>query len=539
MLDNPSVASVAMKETDEKAGEPLATLPTRRASIEDVRLNELGYVASFQRTRSFTTILFMTLAIAAVPYGLGGPLLFGIIGGGPLSLFVGLLVVLVLDGAVALSLAELASRYPTSAGPYYWTYQLASGGSANLNSRCRAVMYSYMNGWIWLIGNWTIALSVNFGFASLIAGTIAIYIPGWTASEWQLLLIFYCICLLTFAICFLSDRFLPMVDTAAATTTLVTVIAIAIALSVTAKAGRHDAAYALGHYDGSLSGYPTGFSFFIGLLPPAYTFSAIGMITSMAEECRHSEKQVPQALMPVIPIGGVASLFFLLPICFALPPVEGILAAPYGQALPYILHTVMGTRAGAVIIMAFVFGVTLFCSISITVTASRCTFAFSLDKAVPFWSLWSSMYHRQPFAALVLVTVVEMLLGLINLGSSSAFTAFVSVGVVALALGYIIPIATSLFNGRREVSVAPWNAGPWLGPVVNVVAILWISFELVLFSMPTSLPVNKVTMNYASVVLAGFAGMGFILYYTYGRKSKFPLSPIPIDSTWHSTSYSC
>ncbi|RKK78707.1 hypothetical protein BFJ69_g5459 [Fusarium oxysporum] len=524
-----------MKETNEKADEPLATSHTRRASIEDMRLSELGYVASFQRTRSFKTILFMTLAIAAVPYGLGGPLLVGIIGGGPLSLFVGLLVVLVLDGAVALSLAELSSRYPTSAGPYYWTFQLASGGSANLNSRSRAVLYSYLNGWIWLIGNWTIALSVNFGFASLIAGTIAIYIPDWTATEWQLLLIFYCICLLTFAICFLSDRFLPMVDTAAATTTLVTVVAIAIALSVTAKAGRHDAAYALGHYDGSLSGYPTGFSFFIGLLPPAYTFSAIGMITSMAEECRHPEKEVPKALMSVIPIGGVAALFFLLPICFTLPPVEDILAAPYSQALPYIVHTVMGTRAGAVIIMTFVFGVTLFCSISITITASRCTFAFSRDKAVPFWSLWSSMYHRQPFAALVLVTVVEMLLGLINLGSSSAFTAFVSVGVVALALGYIIPITTSLFNGRREVSVAPWNAGPWLGPVANVVAILWISFELVLFSMPTSLPVTEVSMNYASVVLTGFAGLGVIFYYTYGRKSKFPLSPIPIDST----SYSC
>jgi hypothetical protein len=36
----------------------------------------------------------------------------------------------------------------------------------------------------------------------------------------------------------------------------------------------------------------------------------------------------------------------------------------------------------------------------------------------------------------LLVTVVQMLLGLINLGSSSAFTAFVSVGVQALAASY-------------------------------------------------------------------------------------------------------
>ena len=34
-------------------------------------------------------------------------------------MFVGLLVVLVLDGCVAVSLAELASQYPTSSGEYY------------------------------------------------------------------------------------------------------------------------------------------------------------------------------------------------------------------------------------------------------------------------------------------------------------------------------------------------------------------------------------------------------------------------------------
>jgi len=59
-----------------------------------------------------------------------------------------------------------------------------------------------------------------------------------------------------------------------------------------------------------------------------------------------------------------------------------------------------------------------------------------------------------PVNSLALVTVVQMLLGLINLGSSSAFTAFVSVGVQALALAYGIPIAISLFCGRKEVNKA-------------------------------------------------------------------------------------
>lgn len=99
-----------------------------------------------------------------------------------------------------------------------------------------------------------------------------------------------------------------------------------------------------------------------------------------------------------------------------------------------------------------------------------------------------------------------MLLGLINLGSTSAFTAFVSVGVQALALAYSIPIAISLFCKRSEVNRARWNIGPFFGTIVNVIALLWIGFELVLFSMPTvRVPLTAASMNYASVLLMGFA----------------------------------
>ncbi|KXJ85298.1 amino acid/polyamine transporter I [Microdochium bolleyi] len=494
---------------------PLALAGTHEtANAEDVQLHELGYTQSFSRNRSMFHVLFQSLSIAAVPYGLGGPLLSGIIGGGPLALWLGLVVIMILDGCVAVSLAELASRWPTSAGMYYWTYQIAQSRTGS-----NAQLLSYMTGWIWLIGNWTITLSVNFGFASLIAATVAIYNPDFTATAWQLLLIFYAICIMTFLICCVADSILPMVDTAAATATLITVIAIAIALSVTAMAGRHDAAYAFTHYDSSLSGWSDGFTFFIGLLPPAYTFSAIGMISSMAEEVHNPAVQMPRAIVYCIPVGGVAALIFLLPICFTLPDATDIVTlSTYGQALPYIVNTVMGTQAGAVIIMTLVLIVTFFCSVSITTGASRCTFAFARDRTMPMWRTWSATPGNRPLPALALLTVVQMLLGLINLGSTSAFTAFVSVGVIALALGYLIPISTSLLSGRTEVHKAPWNVGPVVGTAANVVAIAWIMFELVLFSMPTTLPVTPVSMNYASVVLAGFCAIGAVFYLCYARK---------------------
>jgi amino acid transporter len=118
-------------------------------SIDDIKiLDQLGYKPELSRNRSMFTLLFQSLAIAAIPYGLGGPLISAIYGGGPLALFVGWIVVLVLDECVALSLSELASKYPTSAGPYYWSFQLATKGKTAL---------SFITGWTWLVGNWTIS----------------------------------------------------------------------------------------------------------------------------------------------------------------------------------------------------------------------------------------------------------------------------------------------------------------------------------------------------------------------------------------------
>jgi len=517
---------MAVEDVEKKASIDVAEGEGRKGShavgsIEDVdTLTQLGYVPELRRNRSMMTLLFQSLAIAAIPYGEGAPLISAIYGGGPLSIFVGWIIVLILDECVAVSLGELASRYPTSAGPYYWTFQIASKGKTVL---------SFINGWTWLIGNWTITLSVNFGFASLIAGTVAMYHPDWVATDWQLLLIFYAICLATLVICTFGNRFLPMVDTICAAFTALSILVILIALSVKADVGRHSAGYALGHYDKSFSGWG-GFTFFIGLLPAAYTFSAIGMISAMAEECGDPSIKVPKAISLCVPVGGFAGLFFILPICFTLPPLEDVIAAPYGQALPYIFHVVMGTPGGGLGLTFLVLVVTLFCSISITVAASRCTWAFARDDAIPLARVWSSVNESlgTPVWALVLVTIVQMLLGLINLGSSSAFTAFVSVGVMALAVSYAMPIVVSLLNKREDVNSARWTAGPVIGLIVNCVALAWIAFEVVLFSMPTALPVTEVSMNYASVVFVGFMALSALWYVIYARKGNVDPTPLTL-----------
>lgn len=179
-----------------------------------------------------------------------------------------------------------------------------------------------------------------------------------------------------------------------------------------------------------------------------------------------------------------------------------------------------GSPGGGLALTILVFVITFFCSISITVAASRSTWAFARDKAIPAASLWAKIdeRHGTPIWALVLTTVVQLLLGLINLGSSSAFLAFVSVGVISLAVSYGIPIAISLTYRRKEVQVAHWKMPKAVGFAVNALAIAWIVFELVLFSLPTVLPVTAVSMNYAIVVFLGFMALSAVWYAIYARK---------------------
>ena len=141
---------------------------------------------------------------------------------------------------------------------------------------------------------------------------------------------------------------------------------------------------------------------------------------------------------------------------------------------------------------------------------------------MPGSKLWAKVDKRLgvPVNALILVTLIQMLLGLINIGSSSAFIAFISVGVQALALSYAIPILISLLTKRKDVNQAKWTMGRLVGPVVNTIALVWIAFELILFSMPTALPVTPVSMNYSSVVLVGFGMIAAVWYGIHSRKGK-------------------
>jgi amino acid transporter len=253
------------------------------------------------------------------------------------------------------------------------------------------------------------------------------------------------------------------------------------------------------------------------------------MVAAMCEEVAYPEREVPKAIVLSVAAAGVTGVIYLIPILFVLPDVQLLLDVANGQPIGLLFKTVTGSAAGGFGLLFLILGILFFAGVGALTAASRCTYAFARDGAIPGSSLWKKVSKRFdiPLWALILSTVVDCLLGMIYFGSSAAFTSFTGVATICLSTSYGMPILISLIRGRQAVKNSSYSLGRF-GFAINVLTVLWICLAVVLFCMPVSLPVEPATMNYASVVFAGFALISVIWYLVRGRK-MFKGPPVPQD----------
>lgn len=85
-------------------------------TLPDDLLGQMGYDSQLQRNRSTAHVAFMAFVLAANPYGLATTLNYPLIGGGPVTIIWGWLLVAMIVVCVAASLGEITSVYPTAGG---------------------------------------------------------------------------------------------------------------------------------------------------------------------------------------------------------------------------------------------------------------------------------------------------------------------------------------------------------------------------------------------------------------------------------------
>ena len=456
----------------------------------------------------------------AAPYGISTTFYISLTDGQFVTVVWGWVLVTLISLCIAASLAEICAVYPTAGGVYYW--------SAMLSTREYAPITSWVTGWLTLVGNWTLVTSINFGGAQLILSAITLWDENYSPEPYQTIFCYWAVMLVCMIFNIFFSRYLDLINKVCIYWTSASVFIILVTVLVMAPS-KNSGSEVFGHYDASASGWPDGWAFFVGLLQASYTLTGYGMVAAMCEEVQTPEREVPKAMVLSVAAAGLTGIIYILPILFVLPDIQMLLKAPGGQPIALLFKIATGSAGGGFGLLFLILGIMIFAGIGSLTAASRCTYAFARDGAIPGSRFWKNVNSKLdvPLGGIILSTIVDCLLGLIYFGSSAAFNSFTGVATICLSISYGIPILVNVIRRRQLVKMSSFSLGKF-GYAINIVTLVWICLATVLFCMPVSIPVEASSMNYASVVFAGFATISVAWYFIRGRKD-FTGPPVPAD----------
>jgi choline transport protein len=219
---------------------------------------------------------------------------------------------------------------------------------------------------------------------------------------------------------------------------------------------------------------------------------------------------------------GVLGFIYCLILLFGLGDLDSLLQSATGFPFMQLNLNVTASRAGAIVMSLIPTIIATLATAAGLASTSRTFWAFARDDAVPAPRFWSHVDKRLkiPVRMILLVFLLQLLLGFIYLGSTTAFNAVLSMAVLGMYLSYALPIVYMLFYGRGtdKVQPAPFRMGHKTGAVVNVVALCWLVLAMFFSTWPNFYPVQADTMNYSTVVMVGWLVVGLGFYVVRGRK---------------------
>ena len=132
---------------------------------------------------------------------------------------------------------------------------------------------------------------------------------------------------------------------------------------------------------------------------------------------------------------------------------------------------------------------------------------------------------------MILNFCLTVLLSLINIGSTTAFNALISLATFALYISYGFPIVLLVIRRFRgqNIEFGPWSMGRF-GLFTNLVAIAFCTFLTIFLPFPTIIPVTAQNMNWAVVVFAAVMLFAVTNWYVVG-KTRFvgPIQEVSLN----------
>ncbi|KAK5738443.1 GABA-specific high-affinity permease [Elasticomyces elasticus] len=500
-----------MVEDGDKKADPVST--TGLANEEDAAaLAKLGYVQELRRNFTMIEVFGIAFSIMGLLPSIASTLAYSI-PSGPAGMVWSWFLASMFIMTVGLAMADLGSAMPTSGGLYWWTHYFASPKTRNALS----FLVGYSNT-LGLVGG---LVSIDYGFSLMLLSVVVIAKDGnYTPSNGVVYAVFLGCILCHGVLASTMSKIMGKLQTAFVVMNFVLIIATVIVLPVGRASQRNSAHFIFAELD-NLTEWPTGFTFMLAWLSPIWTIGAFDSCVHMSEEAANAVIAVPWGI--VMSIGSCWLFGWICVIVIAGcmdPNVENLLGTSFGQPMAQIYYDAVGKR-GAIAMMTLVFIVQFMMGLSITVAASRQTWAFSRDGALPFSGYFRKINTKLghiPFRAIWGCVGLGAVLGLLSLIAPAAAQALFSLAVAGNNVAWGTPIFCRLVWGQHKFKPGPFYTGRFSIPL-GWTAVVFLIFGVILSMFPVGGPSpTAADMNYTVVINSAVWGGALLYYFLDARK---------------------
>lgn len=241
----------------------------------------------------------------------------------------------------------------------------------------------------------------------------------------------------------------------------------------------------------------------------------------MSDEVKNAERRIPQSMILSVLINGMQAFIMVIVLLLCIGDPVAALETPTGYPIIEILRQATGSKAGATVLMVMLSWNGLVALFSSLASVSRLTWAFARDRGLPFPDFFGRVHPtlRIPLNALCLVLTVVFLLMLLNIASTSAIYAILSLNNLALYMSYL-QIVGSFFIFKLRGEEPAWGSftlGKW-GYAINIYAICFLVFIIIWLPFPPFLPVTGDNMNYAGPIFGFVLCAALLDWFVWGHK---------------------
>ena len=475
-------------------------------SSDDTRqLHELGYEPELRRelggfsnfALSFSIICILAGGVTSFHLGLGAT--------GGASIGLGWPLVSLFSLCVAMTMAQVASAFPTAGGLYHWASLLGGKG------------WGWATAWFNLVGLVTVISAVNVGAWTFIFDSFLGAITSNTT-----LVQFIGVGMITISQAMLNHRGIRLttrLTNLSGYLILLISIILTVGMIVSAESIDLTRLWTFSNNSGAIGKdvWPRSesltFLFALGLLLPAYTLTGFDASAHAAEETRGASRVVPLGIVRSVAVSSVAGWIVLGAVVASVPSLEAMVAQGTG-AFPWALQTVLprplATSLGIGIALAM-YG----CGLGAVTSASRMAFAFARDGGLPFsgWFRKVGRTSQTPANAIWMVALGSWLFTI----WTPFYATITAVATIFLYISYVLPTALGAIAYQRSwTRMGPWNLG-WLYRPLALISVVGCAGLIVVGMQPP----NEKSIYVVAVVLAAL----FVAWFA-GERKRFAGPPV-------------